>query len=522
MRFNIWFLFIIISILFSCGRKYVQEVEPNHSRWQAQIINVPIKIKGTIEKKSDVDYFKFVNTDEGEFDIELILKTKYKNPLKLSLYFQDKVIKSVYLLKSEFENNENIIRIKNIYIRKGTYFIRITQRREWKRAIPYILTINKLSFNTFEEMEPNDTIGDANEIDITEGYIKGYFSPQWNCADSASKFREVDWFKFFVSDESNLISIALTGTPDIDPIVELYNELGIMLKKIDGFGIDEPEVLKNYGIMQPGYYYAKIYPKNIGQKNDNISYKFYVNIEKYKKEFEFEPNDSMNNANYLKDSVKGFINPPGDVDWFTFTIDSNKASLLNISITPLSDIDIIVKLYSHMGEKLFELNSYSVNESEFFPDLYILSGKYFITVSDAKNKFQNINSPYTLSIKFFPYAKEFEIEPNNSFDNATMIKLNTPFKGYISPKADIDYYKFSLGSNKRLKFRISPVPAVDFMIEIYSANRELITNINNNQASEGELGYVELNAGIYYVILRDAENKNSNYYENYIFTILER
>lgn len=522
MKKYVIFYILLFLIIFSCGKKYINEIEPNQTRWQAQKIEIPLRLKAVIQNRNDIDYFKFVSIEDQDFDIEIELKTRVPNPLKLSIYFQDKLIKSVYLLKHEFKNGEQVIKIKNIYVKSGTYFIRIKQKRKWDKQIPYTLIVNRIGHNFDEEIEPNDTISEASEINLIESYIKAYFSPQWNGALEGENYREVDWFRFFVSEKSNLVSLELTGVPDVDPVVELYNELGIRLKKIDSSGIDEPEVLKNYGILQPGYYYVKIYSKNLGEKNNNIPYKLYVNIKEYKKEFEFEPNDSMSSANYISNSIKGFINPSGDIDWFYFYINGDSPSLLDISITPISDIDFVLKLYNQTGEKLFTLNAYPEDQSEVFPDFYIQPGKYYIAVQNTKSDTQNINKYYTLYIKSQIYPGDFEIEPNNNFENATLIELNSSIKGYISPTGDIDSYIFTINTNKRIKLSISPIPAVDTVIEIYNSDRELIQRINKNRAGEGETEYTELSAGKYYVILKDAENRGSNYYEKYIFTILER
>ncbi len=468
--------------------------------------------------KKDTDYFEFINSSEDGYMIDVMLKTKKSNPLKLAIYFQDKVVKAVYLLKNELAEGEKTIIIKGIYIPQGKYFIRITQKSEAKGEVPYRLFINKYEYALDSEAEPNDNIGEANELNLAKGYIKGYFNPEWNAADIDSKYNETDWIKFYVSEQSNLLSLELTSVPNVDSVIDLYNDLGILIKSINGFGIDEPEILKNYGVSKTGYYYAKIYAKMLGQKNDSIPYKFYIDLKGIEKDTEIEPNDSMNNANYLSNSIKGFINPIADKDWYYFNISGDKPKLLNISITPISDIDVVLNLYNSLGEKIFQINAAGKEESEVFPDYYILSGKYYISVSDSDNKNQNVNTPYKLSINTSQYKNNFEIEPNNSFDKANEIKLASSVYGYISPAKDTDCYRLDLNSDKRLKFALSPIESLRPMIEIYS-NEKIINSID--QLKTGTDNYINLTKGTYYIILKDADNKG-NYYERYIFTILER
>ena len=60
----------------------------------------------------------------------------------------------------------------------------------------------------------------------------------------------------------------------------MYNNLGFLIKKADSLGIDEPEILKNFGIYQKGEYYIKVYNKNKNYQNDTIPYQLYLNLNK--------------------------------------------------------------------------------------------------------------------------------------------------------------------------------------------------------------------------------------------------
>ncbi|MBN1898069.1 MAG: hypothetical protein JW827_04780 [Spirochaetes bacterium] len=515
IKYKFFLYSIIVFIIFSCGKRSIDEVEPNNSRAQSQTVTFPLYLKGSIENY-DKDVFKFINLEEN-YNIQIELETDDINLLKLSLFHQDNMIKSVSLSEGEITNRENLLIIKNVYLEKGIYLIQIEQKGNNPEKTPYLLSLIKNIHEEDEEMEPNDRMDHANLIDMEKGYIKGYFSPGFESPDTGP---ECDWFRFSVSEASNLLSFELTGVPGIDPVIELYNELGIMIKRIDSFGWDEPEILKNFGLVTTGEYYFKIYSKSRGQKNNSIPYQFYIRLDRFNPEFEFEPNDSLNKANPLIDSIKGYINPAGDTDWFSFSIEENR-SLLNLTVTPLSDVDLLIKIYNSIGEIFFQLNSGEKNESEIFPDLYIEKGKYFLSLADATGGSQNINSPYTVTIRSLPFPDDLEKEPNNSLSQATPFALNSSVKGFLAPQKDLDYFKFSLNGSENLKVSVSPVPALDLIIEIVNTRGEVIASINKNKTSEGESDLVQLEAGNYYVILKDAENK-SNYYEKYILTILER
>ncbi len=511
-------IFIITTIITSCGIKKIKEEEPNNTKWQSQIINTPVTLIGKLDQK-DIDYFKFIVQDESTNSMDISLLTKNPNTIKINLYYQNILIKSTYLQKSSFNDGENLITFKNILRKKGLYCIRLIKNRKEYDEAKYSLNIKLNSFNKNIEQEPNDKLLEANYINITNGYIKGYYNPSWNLAIKEKHYTESDWYKFNTTDKSNILAIEITSIPGTDPVIEIYNKLGFLIKRADSMGIDEPEILKNFGIFDSGEYYIKIFTKKEYQ-NDKMPYQLYLNLSPINSQFELEPNDSLNQATSIKDKINGYINPVSDIDWYTFNVKQDKA-ILNTSITPLNNVDLKIDFFNQIGEKIYSLDYAKRNEAEVIPNLLLKKGKYYITVTDKKNKYQNYLDYYTMTIKLNPYLNTYEYEPNNSFKEAITFNINNSYKGYLSPGIDKDYYTFSLDDKTTLKFDISPVPQINPVIEIYDAQKNIIKTINNKSRDEGESETITLNSGIYYVILKDADNKN-NFYENYIFSIFER
>ncbi len=511
---------LILFLLFtSCAKNKIKENEPNNSKWKSQLINIPVNISGRIDN-ADIDYYKLIIRDNITNLIDIELTTREANPLNLDFYFQNRIIKSTYLLKENYENGEKKIVFKNISIKQGVYYIRVNKKRKEFDDLKYDLDISLHSDTRNKEREPNARLVEANYINITNGYIKGFFSPAWNLANKEHRFLEADWYKFNITEVSNILSVEITSIPGIDPVVELYNHLGFLIKKADSMALDEPEILKNFGILHQGEYFIRVYGKNKGCRNENIPYQLYLSLNDIDPQFEFEPNDSMNRANFITQTIKGYINPTTDIDWYTFLIEQEKAAL-NISITPLNSVDLKLALYNHLGEKFYNIDYYPVNEAEILPNLLLDKGKYFLTVSDRSNKNQNYLDNYTISIKQSPYDADQEYEPNNSFDRALKITNNNSYKGYLSPRGDEDCFYFHISEESSLKMDISPVPDLNFIIRIFDQEKNLIQELNGKGSGEGESGIFLFTEGTYYVILKDAENK-SNFYENYIFSIFKR
>ena len=512
------YLFLLV-LFFSCSVNKIKEREPNNSKWNSQTINIPKNISGKIDS-SDIDYYKFIIQDQSTNLIDIELLTRIPNPLKLDLYFQNKLIKSCYLLKRDYTNKENRITFRNICIVQGIYYIRITKKWQETEEIKYNLNIKLYSDIENKEKEPNDRASEANYVNITNGYIKGFFNPAWNLALKDFNYFESDWFKFYITEKSNILSIETTSIPGIDPVIELYNNLGFLMKRADSMEVDEPEILKNFGILQEGEYFIKIYNKNKGFQNDKIPYQLYLNLKKKDPEFEFEPNDGMNQANHIHQIMKGYINPTSDVDWYTFEIDQNQ-TFVNISITPLNSVNLKLILYNHLGEKFYVIDNYPINEAEILPNLLLDTGTYFLAVSDRSNKNQNYLDDYTIMLKYTIHKEIHEYEPNGSFAQAINIEPNNSYKGYICPKGDEDYFSINIHQDINLKIDISPVPNLDFIIQVFNEQKDMIQEINNGKNSEGESVILSLTAGMYYIILKDAENKD-NFYERYIISIFER
>jgi len=503
---------VILLFLFSCTQKYKNEEEPNDLLFNAQPFEIPVKIKGKLANINDIDFFRISKSNQNNLPIAIYINSSWTNLLKLTLIENNKEIKS-------FLCNENEVSIRNIFLNNSLYFIKIEKNRKIPDEVDYILKIEEeKDFQNFER-EPNDNFAFANEIDTNLNYIKGYFTPSFNLLNSNENYLETDWFKCFLK-KSNIVSVEITSVPGIDSVLEIYDEFLTFLKKCDSFGIDEPEFLRNYIIPESGYYFIKVYSKDY-LNNSKIPYKLYITLSKTNSEFEIEPNDNFAVANKFLNYIKGYISPKGDRDFFLFEI-NDSPSLVDINITPLWGIDLILNIYNFYGELLKSINYYPSAYGEFYSNFYLEPGKYYVEVKSANEELQNSNDFYKLTISKKRYEQNLEIEPNDNFENANTIELNKSIKGKIGFRSDLDFYKLNISERSKVKISVTPVSSVNFLIEIYNSKKELNKQINKNGVSEGESDYLDLESGVYYIILRDAENLNSNYYENYVLSILKR
>jgi len=513
MKYNLYLiLFLAIFFIFNCSKNQILEKEPNDSFWNAQNVSIPCSIKGKVSN-FDSDYYKILFTEDRTNCVDIELDIVSLGNLQIDFYAQNTLVKSTHLLN---KNNKKIF-LQNLSLTRGVYYIKISKYKGVEKYIKYFLKISSRSFLKNLEQEPNDNFGNATPINITNGYIKGNFSPIKNFALKAQNFHESDWYKFFMSSGSNIVTIEITSIPGVDSVIELYDNLGILLKKSDSLGIDEPEILKNFGIREPGEYYIKVYSKT--SNYNNIQYQLYVTVKKFNPAFEFEPNESLSQANLIKNAyVQGFINPAGDVDWYKLEI--KEKSIVNISVTPLNNVDLVLSINNQNGISLKILNYFGISKAEYIPDLMLEPGIYYITLRDS-NYNQNYLDSYTLTVKKEKFSEFLGYEPNDNFEEAILIQPNHSYKGYISPVSDKDFFVFFLNEDRKIKLEISPVPNIDFIVKIFDQNFNLIKEINNGSSGEGESDLLTLTSGKFYIMLSDADNKD-NFNENYLLSIYER
>ncbi len=389
MRFyTLFFLFLFCS----CSFRQTNEIEPNNSRYDAQLIKIPINISGVIEDEKDTDCFKFIveQTNKGN----ILLKTSAIGPLEMSLFFHGECIKKFHRIE---EQNNNQIIFNNIFFQKGIYYIKVNGYEGQVKEQSYNLLLNQEALDAIVENEPNDQLVQANIIDLVHGLIKGYFCPAYNFAYESGQYQESDWFMFNSAEPSNILSVELTSVPDIDSVLELYNQMGYLLKVVDSGGIEEPEILKNLGISDIGNYYVKVYNKNLPAQNNDVPYQLYIKFNQRDPLSEYENNDLFNSANVMQQTIKGYINPIGDKDYFTFDV-MNEVGLFNFSLTPINYIDLKLEIFNSYREKIYTLNSASINEGEIIPNILLKKGTYYISISDVSNKRQNYTDEYTLKI----------------------------------------------------------------------------------------------------------------------------
>ena len=277
-------------------------------------------------------------------------------------------------------------KLMNLKLRRGTYFInlRSTEQVQQNSKVGYLLKIDKEESKN-SELEPNDRYPSANVLAFFQD-THGYFNPSG----------DVDWYRLNIYEsQKHVISIRISPTADIDPVVELYTSSGEPILSVDDRGLDEGEIVKNFGV-QAGVYLIKVSNRDSTIDNPNNSYTLVAEKAAWKEDQEFELNNSFEtgNAFLIGGIIEGYITPRGDRDFYTFQIDTPRK--LFVEVSPSILLDLAINIYDNNGELRYSINDNSVEEGE--KESFTFSeGVYHVEIV-AMNNNENSRDPYFFRI----------------------------------------------------------------------------------------------------------------------------
>jgi hypothetical protein len=299
-----------------------------------------------------------------------------------------------YLVRESNSNGTGEIeKLMSIGLKRGTYFINVASAGQPQKN-PEVGYLLKLEWRDEpnSEYEPNDRYIFANDVQFNRDML-GYFNP----------IGDTDWFRMSIYDpEPQIISIKISPTEDIDPVIEFHGPGERLIRRADDRGIDEGEIIKNIGAKE-GIYYVMVYNRNPDQDNPDSRYTLLVEKRPWQEDEEFEGNDTLNEANLvaLNGLKRGYISPKNDRDFYEFRVARGAAGQgdpveVTFEVSPCVLIDLAMNVYDQNGLLLEEINNNPAEEGE-RETLYLNGGVYFVEVF-SMNEFENARDAYTLRL----------------------------------------------------------------------------------------------------------------------------
>jgi hypothetical protein len=238
----------------------------------------------------------------------------------------------------------------------------------------------------------------------------------------------------------------------------------------------------------------------------------------------YEPNDTIEQATQMtagRDYL-GYIESGQDIDYYAFSVTDGNA-LIWASLTDLpADYD----LFLHRPDRsLAAWSNYGGNTPEYILNEPVggLTGVWYLRVVGYDRGY-NLNTPYRLRLEVrtatatptptrtqtgtatptrTPTATATRLpldqfEPNNTFDQATLVTAGAVVFAYMDSAVDADYYKLSVQAGGRLALSLTQLPA-DYDLYLADPTRNVVAMSRYGGTANEYLFYTAPSAGTYYI-----------------------
>ena len=191
------------------------------------------------------------------------------------------------------------------------------------------------------------------------------------------------------------------------------------------------------------------------------------------------------------------------------TLSINKAYISDNSILEISPYNQKSILYEGSlseykpiqiknGEYLIAITTFSNDVTKYYHGIMLVSNNEFHLSMDS-NEITAIDMLQTQSISPMAAGTLYEIEPNNTMNNAMTIYNDYDVYGRIYDSTDIDWYKVQFSSAGSANFWLGNIPTgEDFDLEVYNSTGTRLGY--SNSTSSQELVTLDVTANTWYYI----------------------
>lgn len=259
---------------------------------------------------------------------------------------------------------------------QGTYYVEVTGKSyASNNEVPYTLLVALNSFDSSVEMEPNNTIEEANEL--SDEAIKGRIYPQG----------DEDYYSY-IPEVPHFVDIDLASASSVNCRLTILNAKGEELVVADEGGEGIPEKVPSY------FTGERLYVKVEGFSGQSDPEKYYLLALKnsmFQEDMEIEPNDTKERATYIeKNLIYGFSTTKDDKDYFL--IEHEGKNELDFTITAPENAELVVNITDNLG---YILNSYELSGEEPLVVHELVNKRAYLLIETKK---ANSAKPYMIEI----------------------------------------------------------------------------------------------------------------------------
>jgi hypothetical protein len=347
-----------------------------------------------------------------------------------------------------------------------------------------------LAFKT--ETEPNDQIGDANEIEFASPVgVKGKITPAG----------DVDFYKFFV-DSAGMLEVKMDRIPEeMKTRIEFYGKNYNWITRKDASNPGD-QVTLLVDVPGPGQGFIAI--SDLDRKAHPSDYSFIANFLPAKDEG--EPNNQVGDSTEIgfDQTVSAHICPVDDVDFYKFYVDS--AGIMEVKFDQVpSDMKTRIDLYNKNFNWITRKDASNAGDVLSWEVDLPGPAVHYIAILDLDRKARSDPYSFTATFRSAPDSNE----PNNQVGESTDMGLGQTVTGYICPVDDVDFYKIWVDHPTILEAKLEKVPSdMKARIDLYGKNNNWMTRRDASNAGDTITLESDLpGPGVYYLAILDLDRK---------------
>lgn len=220
---------------------------------------------------------------------------------------------------------------------------------------------------------------------------------------------------------------------------------------------------------------------------------------------EREPNHTEADANRLLEEteVEGYLgrrldSRTGDVDLFRIAPRGSESSSAVLEVSPIPNMDVMLEvLRPGESDPFIVADSRGLGEGERLPNVPLEDGTYFLRVREkpdgSDHPTENVSDPYYLRWQVRDVDPDFEVEPNDSLEQAEALGLGQERRAWIGWAGDVDTFCLS-ESAPRVVAQVSALTGVDIVLRVVDRRTERSEKRDASGPGRGETSKTWRNA----------------------------
>ena len=342
------------------------------------------------------------------------------------------------------------------------------------------------------ETEPNNAIGDANEIQFaSSASVEGRIAPA----------NDVDFYKFYAETAGILTVEFKTLPPEMRPRIGLFGKNFNWIVNRDASSPGDLLTFRK-DVAGPGWSYIAI--SDLDGKAHSEDYTFEATFDPAPDMM--EPNNEAGDATYVEtdETVSGYICPQGDLDFYKF--DAETSGVLRARLTSVpAEMRPRIGLFGKNNNWIVNKDASNPGDGIALETGVLGPGTYYVAISDLDGKAHS--EGYSMDLIFEEAPDGYE--PNDVIGDAAFLDLNDTAVGYICPSDDVDFFGFYAEHSGILKVRFNTVPE-EMRPRIGLFGKSFSWIVNSDASNAGDAISLEkdiLGPSSYYIAISDLDGK---------------